>query len=94
MHFVRRNHCDRKGFELPEICWHSKLCYAAANMVLDPQELQYFDTAMFVVLLIGTMSQSLLLFALVSLSVPGSYTPDPSFSLSKTNYLVIKRCMT
>lgn len=70
------------------------LCYAAANMVLDPQELQYFDTAMFVLLLISTMSQFFLLFALVSLSVPGSYTPDPSVSLSKTKYLVIKRCVT
>lgn len=69
-------------------------CYAAANMVLDPQELQYFDTVMFVLLLISTMSQFLLLLALVSLSVPGSYTRGTSVSLSKTKFFVIKRCVT
>lgn len=69
-------------------------CCAAANMVLEPQELQYFDTAMFVLLLISTVSQFLLLFALVSLSVPGSYTPDTSVSLGRTKHLVVKRCVT
>lgn len=69
-------------------------CCAAANMVLEPQELQYFDTAMFVLLLISTVSQFLLQFALVSLSVPGSYASDASVSLSETKHLAVKRCVT
>lgn len=46
---------------------------------------------MLVLVLTSSVSLFLLLFPLASLSVPGSFSPDTSVSLSKTKHLVIKR---